>query len=141
MPASSPPTITSGAAATTASTVTEGAGIVSAAKTLSPPQTSIACDMRWRPPIVCTVATEGEGVAELWSRILEHRAFLESDGGIDARRRARLAAELRALVVEQLLTQAGGVAQGERFDALVDRVAARTTDPYAAADELVAGGA
>ena len=95
----------------------------------------------WRPPIVRTVATDAGGVAELWAQILAHRAFLESDGAIDARRRARMAAELRSLVVEQLLTRAGGIAEGARFDALVDRVAARATDPYAAVDELLAGGA
>jgi LAO/AO transport system kinase len=93
----------------------------------------------WRPPIVRTVATEGIGVSELWARILEHRAFLESSGGIANRRHARLAAELRALAVEQLLARAGGIAEGARFDALVDRVASRATDPYAAVDELLAG--
>ena len=41
-------TITSGAAATTASTDTDGAGSVSAAKTLSPPHSAIASEMRWR---------------------------------------------------------------------------------------------
>jgi len=94
----------------------------------------------WRPPIIRTVATDGEGVEELWTQILAHRAVLESDGGITTRRHARLAAELRALVVEQLLARGGGITEGARFDALVDSVAARATDPYAAVDELLAGG-
>jgi len=34
------------------STVTEGAGILSAANTFSPPHTPIAWEIRWRPPIV-----------------------------------------------------------------------------------------
>jgi hypothetical protein len=48
------------------------------------------------------------------------------------------AAELRALVAEQLLLRSGDVASGERFDALVDDVASRTTDPYSAVDALLA---
>jgi LAO/AO transport system kinase len=92
----------------------------------------------WRPPIVRTVATGGEGVAELWEQIQAHRKFLESDGAIAARRHARLAAELRALVVEQLLARWGGLTEGAEFDALVDAVAAGTTDPYAAVDALLA---
>ena len=92
----------------------------------------------WKPPIVRTVATTGEGVDELWAEIGRHRASLEQNGAIAQRRRERLAAELRALVVEQLLARSGDVASGARFDALVADVASRTTDPYSAVDELLA---
>jgi LAO/AO transport system kinase len=92
----------------------------------------------WKPPIVRTVATTGEGVDELWAQIGAHRASLESNGAIAKRRRERLAAELRALVVERILVRSGEVASGERFDALVDDVASRTTDPYSAVDALLA---
>jgi len=95
----------------------------------------------WRPPIVRTVATDGDGVAELWAQVQAHRRFLESSGGIAPRRHARLAAELQALVVEQLLARGSGLTMGERFDALVDEVASRETDPYAAVDALLAGRA
>ena len=94
----------------------------------------------WRPPIVRTVATDGDGVAELWEQVRAHRAFLEADGAITKRRHARLASELRALVVEQLLSRWGGVTEGDQFDALVDKVAARDTDPYSAVDALLSGG-
>jgi LAO/AO transport system kinase len=99
----------------------------------------LAPDAGWRPPIMCTVATDGKGVAELWEQAQAHRAYLESSGDLVERRRARLASELRALVVEQLLTRTGGLTEGERFDALVDDVASRVTDPYAAVDALLAG--
>jgi LAO/AO transport system kinase len=101
----------------------------------------LAPDAGWRPPIMCTVATDGKGVAELWAQAQDHRAFLESSGDLVRRRRARLASELRALVVEQLLTRGGGITEGERFDALVDDVASRVTDPYTAVDALLAGRA
>ena len=101
----------------------------------------LAHGQAWRPPIVRTVATDGTGVDELWAQINAHRAFLESSGGVTKRRRARLAAEMRALVVEQLLVRVGAVTEGERFDALVDAVVSRTTDPYTAVDALLAEGA
>jgi LAO/AO transport system kinase len=101
----------------------------------------LAPGVAWRPPIVTTVATGGEGVAELWATVRAHRTFLESSGDISERRHARLAAELRALVVEQLLVRGGGITTGERFEALVDQVAARETDPYTAVDALLAGRA
>jgi len=95
----------------------------------------------WRPPIMRTVATTGEGVDDLWAKIRAHRESLETSGGLATRRHARLAAEMRALVVEQLLARWGGITEGDRFDALVDDVASGATDPYAAVDSLLADGA
>jgi hypothetical protein len=45
--------------------------------------------------------------------------------------------ELRGLVAERLLEQAGAISEGMQFEALVDKVAARTSDPYTAVDALL----
>ena len=42
----------------------------------------------WRPPIVLTEALRGEGLETLWEKVAEHRAWLESDGELERRRRA-----------------------------------------------------
>ena len=42
----------------------------------------------WRPPIVPTIATRGDGVDKLWEAVLQHRRHLESSG-----RAAELAAQ------------------------------------------------
>jgi LAO/AO transport system kinase len=97
----------------------------------------LASHKAWRPPIVRTIATTGDGVAELWATICAHREFLEDSGAVAARRRARLAGEIRALVAERLLERAGAISDGPRFEALVDEVAARTNDPYAAVEALL----
>jgi len=47
-----------------------------------------------RPPIVLTEAMRGEGVASLWEEIAAHRAYLETGGELDERRRRNLAAEV-----------------------------------------------
>src|ERR1051326_2168033 len=49
---------------------------------------SLDRDRDWRPPIVLTEATRGENVAELWQKIAEHRAHLDSNGLLGQRRRA-----------------------------------------------------
>jgi LAO/AO transport system kinase len=92
----------------------------------------------WRPPIIATVATDGSGVAELWDALRAHREFLETHGLVEARRRTRVRDELRAIVAEELRERASALGSGDRFDALVDRVAARELDPFAAAAELLA---
>ena len=90
----------------------------------------------WQPPIVRTVATTGEGVDELFEAIVAHRAHLEATGDADARRRARLREELRGLVAAEMLDRASTLSSGPRFETIVDEVARRVRDPYAAAEEL-----
>ncbi len=92
----------------------------------------------WRPPIVQTVATTGEGVDDLWDAVGTHRAHLETDGGLARRREERLREELRGIVLARLQDRAEAQCRGARFDELVARVAARRLDPYAAAAELLA---
>jgi LAO/AO transport system kinase len=91
----------------------------------------------WQPPIVRTIATTGDGLAELWDEIGAHRAFLESSGAVVERRRERLVDEIRGLVAERLLERAGAITESMHFEALVDKVAAGTSDPYTAVDELL----
>src|SRR3989440_6376603 len=51
----------------------------------------------WKPPIVLTEAVQGEGVEQLWEKLAEHRAFLESEGELEERRRRNLAGEVFAV--------------------------------------------
>jgi LAO/AO transport system kinase len=97
----------------------------------------LSLESDWRPPIVKTVASKGEGFEELWEAILSHRAFLESDGRLAARRTKRIREELKAIVVERLYERAGEVLAGERFDELAAAVEARQVDPYSAAESLL----
>jgi LAO/AO transport system kinase len=94
----------------------------------------------WRPPVVCTVATRDEGIDELWTEIQRHRAHLEQDGRLAARREARLRDELRAIVAARSEYEAADACSGDRFEALVDRVTRRELDPHAAAAELLDAG-
>jgi LAO/AO transport system kinase len=94
-------------------------------------------ELAWRPPIIPTVATDGSGVTELWDALRAHREFLDANDLVAARRRTRVGDELRAIVAEQLRERAAALGSGAKFDALVDRVAARELDPFAAAAELL----
>jgi LAO/AO transport system kinase len=90
----------------------------------------------WRPPIVSTVAATGDGVADLWAAIGEHRAHLTSSGDLEVRRAARVADELTEIVAALLRERAKATA-GEHLDRLAAQVAARTIDPWTAAEELL----
>jgi GTPase len=98
----------------------------------------LAAGREWRPPIIETVATSGEGLDELWNAVGAHRSFLEADGRLQSARHARIRDELRSIVLARLQTQIDDRCEGEQFDKLVSQVAARELDPYAAAGELLA---
>jgi LAO/AO transport system kinase len=91
----------------------------------------------WRPAILKTVATTGEGVAELWAAIGQFLA--QSASTTIARRRQRQAYRLRELLSQQFLQQLEQTLPAGHLDRLVDRIAARDLDPYTAARDLLAG--
>lgn len=91
----------------------------------------------WRPRIVPVIASEGSGIAELWSAVEEHRAWLSTGGRLDQRRRARVADELHGLLVARLLERARSGGDGADFERLHREVAERRLDPWAATDALL----
>jgi LAO/AO transport system kinase len=91
---------------------------------------------RWRPPIVKTEATTGKGVAELVEAIERFRAHTAATLG--ERRRARAEFRVRELLAHRFVrhVEQRVLAPGE-FAALLDRIAARDSDPYSVVDDLV----
>lgn len=92
----------------------------------------------WKPPIVSTVASFGEGVDDVLTRLDEHLSWLDDSGELTRRRRARARDEVEAIAVRALRERMGNLHGDRRLDALACRVVAGEFDPYAAADELVA---
>ena len=93
----------------------------------------------WRPPIVATVASTGAGVPDLWDAVTAHRAHLGDTGELVERRRARAAAELRAVLVRRIELRVAGLAGGPDFPEAVAAVLDGRTDPWSAVDELLSG--
>ncbi|GAA0429772.1 transporter [Acrocarpospora corrugata] len=95
-------------------------------------------DAPWRPPIVATVAARGEGVDDVVAALDAHAAYLAESGQGRLRRLARARDEIEAIVLAQLRARIGNIHGDLRLDALAERALAGETDPYAAADELIA---
>jgi LAO/AO transport system kinase len=93
-------------------------------------------ESEWRPEIVETIATKGEGIDELWAAIEKHRAYQEERGLLEARRRRRIERELKEIVAERYRARVDREAEGLLRE-LTQKVAARELDPYAAADRLM----
>ena len=96
-------------------------------------------DGEWRPPILKTVATTGSGVPEVVETISQFRE--QAAPAAAERRRRRSEYRLRELVSQRFIERLEqAMLKPCELAAMVERVAAREIDPYAAADELLAIG-
>lgn len=92
----------------------------------------------WRPPVLRTVATSGEGIAEVLAAVEDHRRWQEREDRLGARRRARRRDEILRLVELRVRERAlDAAARSGRLDALAARVHAGELDPYTAAEEIL----
>ncbi len=92
----------------------------------------------WRPPVVETVASTGEGIDDLWRAVAEHRRFLAAGDRLARRRRDRLAEELRRVVAARLSLRVTDLSGGRPFADALAALVAGEVDPYRAADALLA---
>ena len=90
-----------------------------------------------RPPIVRTEATTGRGLDDL---IEEITRFSKQASTIEQRRRDRARTQLRAVLAARLMQQVESRVSAMDMGSLVDRIAARTLDPYTAADQVLGVG-
>ena len=86
----------------------------------------------WKPPIVPTVATAGDGIDDLIAALDKHDAWLDASGERSRRRLARARDEVAALAFGALARRLTVT------DELAARVADGRSDPLAAAEELLA---
>ena len=97
-------------------------------------------DGAWRPPVLQTVASTGQGIDELLAEVDRHAAWLRESGELARRRTVRARREVEAIALAALRERWGRADAGADLDALAERVVAGAVDPYAAADELLADG-
>jgi LAO/AO transport system kinase len=94
----------------------------------------------WRPPVLKTVASTGEGIDELLGEVDRQAAWLDESGELARRRTVRARREVEAIALATLRDRWARAGDGADLDAIAGRVASGEVDPYAAADELLAQG-
>ena len=92
----------------------------------------------WRPPVLKTVAQQGQGIDEVVEAIEKHTSWMEESGALRERRIRRAGDEIESIALQALRTKMGDLRHGSGVDELAAAVVDGTTDPYAAADQVVA---
>jgi LAO/AO transport system kinase len=92
----------------------------------------------WKPPILRTVASRNEGVAEVVQAIEDRLTWMRTNGELTERRRRRARDEIEAIATTALRARFAHLHGDARLDVLAAKVADGGTDPYSAADELIA---
>lgn len=77
----------------------------------------------WRPPIVATVASRGEGIPDLLHKLELHHEYLVDSGGLAESRRRRVRAEVVALLGAALMT----AWESRKVEAVDEILAGRST--------------
>lgn len=92
----------------------------------------------WTPPILKTVASRNEGVAEVVQAIEDRLVWMRGNGVLTQRRQSRARDEIEAIATTALRRRFAHLHGDARLDVLAAKVADGGTDPYSAADELIA---
>ena len=92
----------------------------------------------WRPPIVKTIALQGEGVKSLMEKIDEHRVFLQNDNFFIHQKERRIRREVLRLAEQKIKRELDKFIE-QKFDleAVLKEAEAGQKDPYCIAEELV----
>jgi LAO/AO transport system kinase len=93
----------------------------------------------WRIPIVPTVASKGDGLADVVEAIDTHHRWMTEHGELERRRTARAAAEVESIALATLRNRIGDLRGGDALDQFAKRVMTGELDPYTAAETLIAG--
>lgn len=94
----------------------------------------------WKPPVVKTVAREGEGIAELIDVFWSHRQYLFDRGKFDAHNVQQVQRFFRSMVVERAAEKIfTSAAASARYQRILEDLNKRKIDPITAAEKLVEG--
>jgi LAO/AO transport system kinase len=92
----------------------------------------------WRPPIMETVASKGEGIEALWSAVGDHRSHQIAHGTLALMRRQRLELEFHQIVTARVGERIDALIEADHFADITAAMVSGDIDPYQAADRLLA---
>jgi LAO/AO transport system kinase len=92
----------------------------------------------WIPPIVKTVASKNQGIAELDEAIIKHYDYLSASGELDRRNRDRVRIRIETQLKEGFMSRLiGGTVPREEYESLLEDVLRKKNNPHDAAEGVL----
>lgn len=98
---------------------------------------SLAMPQGWDPPILRTIAQQGQGVSDLLAQVRTHGQWLREHGGLQRKAMERAKLRFDALLAEGAAARARARAGAARVEAAIQDIAGRVRDPYTAVEEIL----
>lgn len=96
------------------------------------------CRNGWKPPVLKTIATIGQGIDELMSAIGQHQAYLIQQNLMTAKRESMIKSEILEIIQSRVVQHiAGRISLQERLDEYARQRVSGPVNPYDAADEIL----
>jgi LAO/AO transport system kinase len=89
----------------------------------------------WVPPIVKTVASKSQGVAELDAAIVKHYEYLKTSGELDRRNRERVRIRIETMLKEKFMDRI--LAVTDNYEQILDDVLQKKNNPHDAAEGVL----
>jgi LAO/AO transport system kinase len=91
----------------------------------------------WQVPVLQTIASRGEGIAELSAAVERHKEFLRASGMLERHRKANVEATIRGVVDLEMYRRVWNEASVSRLHGLVADVTDGRKTPRQASDEIL----
>ncbi len=92
----------------------------------------------WRPPVIVSVAETGQGIDELREAVKKHKAFLDEEGLLEARRSERVQAELAEIVADMARNSLKeSLKSNSEVQQVLQDIVKREVDPHTAARQVI----
>ncbi|RLA94194.1 MAG: methylmalonyl Co-A mutase-associated GTPase MeaB [Deltaproteobacteria bacterium] len=99
---------------------------------------SISSYQSWVPPVIKTIALQGEGVKELMEKIEAHQSFIKNDKSYLLQKKEKLRREVIRLAEQKISRELDHFLREKiDFDNILEEVASGRKDPYYLAEEMV----
>ncbi len=92
----------------------------------------------WIPPVVKTVASRGEGIAELDAALQKHLAYIKTSGELHRRNRERVRIRVNTLLKEKFMGRLIGETLSEAdYEKVLEDVLSKRSNPHDAAEAVL----
>ena len=92
---------------------------------------------QWIPPVISTIATQGQGIIELMEAISQHAEIIHQNGDYQRKENARMQAWVQQIFQEELMKNWQQADSYHNYAKIIQEVTERKLSPYRAVQQLL----